>query len=600
MNTKLKIIIFLLLSTIAFGEFVKDHIKPWDTDTYDLGTSDLKWRKLEIVTIGSWTATGAIDFDSQDMTNVNITSGNGIFTNVTVSGILTSDDLTGKYTAGAVTDIEIGNAVSGVYSDTYLNKDGGDIFLVGNTRIGSAVAPTVTLDVTGAGLISSTLGITGLTTATGGILSGGNIVSDTDSTDDLGTSSVYWNNLYINNIIKSGIFHPNDNAISSYLLVAYWPFDGDADDYSGYGNDGTITGTTTVAGKFGAALDFDSTNPDTIIVPHSDSLDMDNITVSMWIKTIAGDQDFGREWQGGDQRSWALNNGDGDGKIIFSITTDGTTGTIKSAIGTSSASDGLWHHIVGTYDGTNVKVYVDGVLEDSEVESGTLFHSTSPVRFADNFIRPNNFDGQMDEVMIFSRALSAEEIKSFYETNKEHKTERIFPVFDDFPPSPIIGAKLGSTAPTLTTFITDIQQYTFDATNDYVIGATEITHKWKEGTIIIPHIHWATNGSEGTAQGVQWQLKFTISDTDETFSAQVTSVVDATIPADTPDRTHYMTDFDTTIDGTNLKINAYICWRLDRIATAHGNGEPAAHPFALAVGFHAEMNTAGSRTTTTK
>ncbi len=169
-------------------------------------------------------------------------------------------------------------------------------------------------------------------------------------------------------------------------------------------------------------------------------------------------------------------------------------------------------------------------------------------------------------------------------------------VWGDLPPMPITAAKLGSTAPTLATFVTDIEQYTFDNTNDFVIGATEITHKYKEGTNILPHIHWATNGSEGTAKGVQWQLKYTIGDFNEAFSAQTTTVVDATIPSSTPDRTHFLTSFDTAITGTNIKIGAYICWRLERIGTAHGNGEPVADPFGLAVGFHVEMDTVGSRT----
>jgi len=168
-------------------------------------------------------------------------------------------------------------------------------------------------------------------------------------------------------------------------------------------------------------------------------------------------------------------------------------------------------------------------------------------------------------------------------------------VWDDLPPSPIIGARLGSTAPTLATFVTDIQQYTFDATNDFVIGATEITHKWKEGTIIKPHMHWATNGLELTAKGVQWQLKYTIGDYTEAFGAQVTTVIDETIPASTADRTHFTSVFGSTIDGTNIKIGAYICWRLERVATAHANGEPAVDPFGLAVGFHAEQDTIGSR-----
>lgn len=173
-------------------------------------------------------------------------------------------------------------------------------------------------------------------------------------------------------------------------------------------------------------------------------------------------------------------------------------------------------------------------------------------------------------------------------------------VWDDFPPNPIVAAKLGSSAPTLATFVTDIEQYTFDATNDYVIGSTEIPHNWKEGTVIYPHIHWATNGLDATARGVKWQLKWTVGDALEVFSAQVTSTVDATIPASTTDRTHYISEFTTTLDGTNLKIGAVICWRLDRIATAHANGAPTSDPFALSIGFHGEMDTVGSRGRTSK
>jgi hypothetical protein len=171
----------------------------------------------------------------------------------------------------------------------------------------------------------------------------------------------------------------------------------------------------------------------------------------------------------------------------------------------------------------------------------------------------------------------------------------VYPVWDDFPPTPIVAAKLGSTAPTLAAFVTDVEQYTFDASNDYVIGATEIIHTWKEGTIIYPHIHWATNGTNATDRGVKWQLKWTVGDATEAFSAQVTSVIDVTIPSATADRTHLVSDFGTTLDGTNLKIGAYICWRLARIATAHANGASANDPFAIAIGFHAQMDTMGSR-----
>ena len=166
--------------------------------------------------------------------------------------------------------------------------------------------------------------------------------------------------------------------------------------------------------------------------------------------------------------------------------------------------------------------------------------------------------------------------------------------WDDLPPTPITSARLGATAPTLATFIGSIQQYTFDPTNDYVIGSTEITHGWAEGTIIDPHIHWATNGLEATAKGVQWQLKWSIGNPNGTFGAEQTSVIDVTIPANTPDRTHLISDFSPEINGAGYVIGTYIVWRLARIATAHANGAPAADPFGIAVGFHAQLNTFGS------
>lgn len=171
-------------------------------------------------------------------------------------------------------------------------------------------------------------------------------------------------------------------------------------------------------------------------------------------------------------------------------------------------------------------------------------------------------------------------------------------VWDDLPPSPIIGAKLGSSEPTLATFISDIEQYTFDAVNDYVIGTTEITHKWKEGTTIYPHIHWATNGTNTDERKVKWQLKYTIGDAMEVFAAQATTVVDATIPANTADRTHLITNFDTAITGTGYRIGAQIVWRLERITSA--GTAPTNDPFGIAVGFHVEMDTMGSRTITGK
>ncbi len=86
---KLRIVIFLLLlSNIAYGKFVQDHIKPWTTDAYDLGTSSLEWRDLflsrnldfgtNIITDGSFT--GDWGFNAGDLSGIDDITATGTIT----------------------------------------------------------------------------------------------------------------------------------------------------------------------------------------------------------------------------------------------------------------------------------------------------------------------------------------------------------------------------------------------------------------------------------------------------------------------------------------------------------------------------------------
>lgn len=185
---------------------------------------------------------------------------------------------------------------------------------------------------------------------------------------------------------------------------------------------------------------------------------------------------------------------------------------------------------------------------------------------------------------------------------QERRIERLesqealyLPAYDDLPPMPIVTSRLGATAPSLTLFKGTIYQYTFDASDDVVYGATEITHGWQEDTTLYVHIHWATNRLEATAKGVKWRLGYSIGDGNEAFTVAAALFVDTEIPANTTDRTHFVSAFAPTIDGTGFRIGAYLTWALTRVATEHANGEPAADPFALAIGIHALHNAIGSR-----
>ena len=171
-------------------------------------------------------------------------------------------------------------------------------------------------------------------------------------------------------------------------------------------------------------------------------------------------------------------------------------------------------------------------------------------------------------------------------------------IWDELPPTPVVSAKLGATAPTLATFVDDIEQYTFDNSNDYIIGTTEVVHGYKEGTDIYPHVHWATNGTDGTDRAVKWQLKYTISNPkgvapfDSLYPSQAAISAEIVIPASTGDRADIVSELGV-ISGAGIVINALIAWRFERIAAS--GDDPSNDPFALQVGMHAQFDTIASR-----
>ncbi len=205
-------------------------------------------------------------------------------------------------------------------------------------------------------------------------------------------------------------------------LVLYFPFDvpdtnGIVHDESGAGNDGQVFGAKWEPdGKFGGAYRFSITNfDDRIVVPNSDTLNPDYITIAAWIKATGAhtglwerilDKDF--------HHGYALSlAGDRNrtGKLALESPNFGGL-TSRSAL-----DDNLWHHVAVTYDGQTVRCYIDGV------ENNRRQRTTGPLSKCDWDLCIGNsvvdygwgellaFDGLIDEVRIYNRALSADEIK---------------------------------------------------------------------------------------------------------------------------------------------------------------------------------------------
>jgi hypothetical protein len=202
-------------------------------------------------------------------------------------------------------------------------------------------------------------------------------------------------------------------------LVGLWSFDegigNKAYDSSGYGNDGTITGATyvgSVNAVFGDALSFDGSY-DYVNVLDSSTLEPSKITVEAWVKNseTPGRIKYiiSKVYDGklGNYSSYAFYTG-GSGGLRFYV---GSTSTwVGSPDAGDSLWDGNWHHIAGTYDGSVVRLFVDG----EEVKEGNPATLTIAYDGGDLYIGcycpyydyPTCFPGLIDEVRIWNTALS--------------------------------------------------------------------------------------------------------------------------------------------------------------------------------------------------
>ena len=202
-------------------------------------------------------------------------------------------------------------------------------------------------------------------------------------------------------------------------IVGNWHFNENtgtvAYDSSGYGNDGTITGAGWADGQYNPALSFDG--DDYIIVGDSDSLKPTFVTLEAWVKNDGspGNHRYiaGKRYGGG-YGSYHLYTGSGGG-LRFYIGYDGSY-VASPNVASVAIWDDNWHHIVGTYDGSTVKLYMDG----AEIPGGT--GTTEGIAYNDEDFYMGSygtgyyFSGLIDEVKVYSYALDGGEISERYET----------------------------------------------------------------------------------------------------------------------------------------------------------------------------------------
>ena len=180
-----------------------------------------------------------------------------------------------------------------------------------------------------------------------------------------------------------------------------------AGDVSPFKNNGTINGPTgTASGKFGRALSFDGTN-DRVDVPDAASLDLSNgMTLEAWVNptTNSGWRTAMLKERGKDLL-YALYASNG-----AKPTAEVYSGTENASPGTAALPLNAWTHLATTYDGTTLRLFVNGVQVSSKAVTGSMPNTAEALRIGGNAVWGEYFAGLIDEVRVYSRALSANEI----------------------------------------------------------------------------------------------------------------------------------------------------------------------------------------------
>ena len=182
-------------------------------------------------------------------------------------------------------------------------------------------------------------------------------------------------------------------------------------DSSGNGRQGTIANATWFAtGRYGKALLFNGTNA-SVTIADAASLDLSTgMTLEAWVQPNLA---MGTTWRSVlmKERAPGLSyslyaNGD-SGRPSSDVNTGGIDQTVA---GTASVPANVWTHLTATFDGTTLRLYVNGALVQSKAVSGSIVASAGALKIGGNSIWGEWFSGYIDEVRIYNRALTAAEI----------------------------------------------------------------------------------------------------------------------------------------------------------------------------------------------
>jgi len=230
-------------------------------------------------------------------------------------------------------------------------------------------------------------------------------------------ASYYWR---VDEVWSDGTVIAGDVwSFTTGKLVGWWKFDetegSNASDSSSSGNTGSLVGNPqwrSSAGKVGGALEFDGSS-DYVQIENESSFDITNqITVSAWVNISSVPTLWTAIVTKGDS-AWRLSTEEADRRFHFAVSNNTWVN------GQRSVEANEWHHVLGVYDGEQIRMYVDGKLDVSRPWNDRIGSNDYPVYIGENAETTGRYwDGLIDDVRIYNYALSKGEITALYDESK--------------------------------------------------------------------------------------------------------------------------------------------------------------------------------------
>lgn len=204
-------------------------------------------------------------------------------------------------------------------------------------------------------------------------------------------------------------------AIPTNGLEAYYKLDDNA--YDEVRNiSGVIFGNVSfVPGKIGQAANFTGISGSYVDLGEGDNLteSLPAFSVSSWVYKIANDTSRAGPVRQADV--FGLHSGP---SRKWTFTVRNASGSSVSAASSTTLVSGQWTHLVGVYNGSNVKLYINGVVQASQPAlRGNTAATLNNVELGRDYAYSTTLKGSVDETAFYGRALTAEEVLDIYATN---------------------------------------------------------------------------------------------------------------------------------------------------------------------------------------